>query len=218
MKHLITLFVFLTIIFSFPARSQYKSNDGFEKNFVIKTNPLAALGSPFWILFIPITGEYKLIFETKTFTHQSAYIGASYLGPSLVFNIENLDLYDSTGQAYDNGIRVRGYRFQGGYKFYLTKEEAPKGFYLGPHIAYASAWILDKDEPSEYIKMTKLNVNALMGYQVITDGGFAFDVYTGLGVKNRLWTYTDNFYSSEDLWPSTTTMSVTLGFSFGYAF
>ncbi len=61
---------------------------------------------------------------------------------------------------------------QAAYKFFLTKENAPEGFYVGPHISYATATIKNKDNPVDFIDATKINFNVLFGYQLITSGGF----------------------------------------------
>ena len=186
------------------------------QRFVVKTNPLAALGGPFWVAIIPITGEYKVLFEAKTMPKQSVTIGASYIGPSLLLNLDEL-----TNEGEDvSGINTAGFRGQLMYKFFISRDsEAPEGLYVGPHFSYATASITSKDNTSDKISMMKLNVNGIIGYQLITSGGFALDVYTGLGLRNRKWTYDG---SSEDIFDldidNKTSASVAFGFSFGYAF
>ena len=47
-----------------PIMAQGSSGEK-DFRFTIKTNPLSALGGPFWVVIVPITGEYKVLFETK---------------------------------------------------------------------------------------------------------------------------------------------------------
>jgi hypothetical protein len=61
----------------------------------------------------------------------------------------------------------------------------------------------------------------VFGYQVITKGGFALDIFTGLGLKNRKYDTSDfaTNQTFEDLdFDSKSGVSVPLGLSFGYAF
>lgn len=209
--------ILLMLIIVLLSVSSTVAQDGnSSQNFVIKTNPLAALGGPFWIVIVPLTGEYKVLFEIKTLPKQSVTLGASYLGPSLLLNLDEL-----TNEGEDvSGINTAGFRGQLMYKFFLSRDtDAPEGLYVGPHFSYASASITSKDNTSDKINMMKMNVNGLIGYQLITNGGFALDVFTGLGVKSRKWTYDG---SSEDIFDldieNKASASVAFGFSFGYAF
>ncbi|MEA1886659.1 MAG: hypothetical protein U9N72_05570 [Bacteroidota bacterium] len=187
-----------------------------EHRFVIKTNPLAALGGPFWVTIVPVTGEYKVLFEAKTLPKQSVTLGASYLGPSLLLNLDELT---SEGENV-SGIKTSGFRGQLMYKFFLSRDtEAPEGLYVGPHFSYASASIASKDNTDNKIDMMKMNVNGIIGYQLITSGGFALDVFTGLGLKSSKWTPEGNSEEVFDVpFESKASASVAFGFSFGYAF
>jgi len=188
-----------------------------QPKFVIKTNPLAALGGPFWFAIMPLTGEYKVLFEAKTLQKQSVTLGASYLGPSLLLNLDELS---SEGEGV-SGISTSGFRGQLIYKFFLSRDiEAPEGLYVGPHFSYASASITSKENTSNKIDMMKMNVNGLIGYQLITNGGFALDVFTGLGVKSRKFTFSGSAEEEFDElnMENKASASVAFGFSFGYAF
>jgi hypothetical protein len=209
--------VLLMIIIVLLASSGTMAQQGdTPQRFVIKTNPLAALGGPFWLAFVPITGEYKVLFEAKTLPKQSVTLGASYIGPSLLLN---LDEYTNEGEDV-SGINTAGFRGQLMYKFFLSRDiEAPEGFYVGPHFSYASASITSKDNTSDKVEMMKMNINGIIGYQLITNGGFALDIFTGFGVKSRKWSYSGE---SEDIFDfnieNKASASVAFGFSFGYAF
>jgi hypothetical protein len=183
--------------------------------FTLKTNPLSAMGGPLFVLWVvPITAEYKVYFEAKTFGSQSVQIGLGYLGSSPLFaSIADL--------SSDTSIVSTGYHVQLWYKFFLTGDKAPGGFYIGPHLSYASAKVKNNKEPDKYFQPSKLNINVAFGYQIITKGGFALDIYTGLGLKIKRFDVT-GFKTSGDTseWEFTnkTTIGVPLGFSFGYAF
>lgn len=189
-------------------------NDSYR--FVIKTNPLAALGGPFWVTIIPVTGEYKVLFEARTMPKQSITLGTSYLGPSLLLNLDELT---NEGEQV-SGVKTSGFRGQLIYKFFLSRDtEAPEGLYVGPHFSYASASIASKDNTANRVNMMKMNFNGLIGYQLISSGGFALDIFTGLGVKSSKWTPEGD---SEEVFDITfqdkASASVAFGFSFGYAF
>ncbi|MFO7756598.1 MAG: hypothetical protein R6V34_11500 [Bacteroidales bacterium] len=184
--------------------------------FAIKTNPLAALGGPFWVTVIPVTGEYKILFEAKTMPKQSITLGTSYLGPSLLLNLDELT---NEGEEV-SGVKTSGFRGQLIYKFFLSRDiEAPEGLYVGPHFSYASASIASKDNTANKINMTKMNINGIIGYQLISSGGFALDIFTGLGVKSSKWTPEGNSEEVFDVpFQDKASASVAFGFSFGYAF
>jgi hypothetical protein len=183
-----------------------------EYRFTIKTNPLAALGGPIYVLFVPVTGEYKVLFEARTTRNQSIEIGTSYLGPSVLLNLDQLTDQDSI-----RGVRTSGYRVQLMYKFFLTKESAPEGFYVGPHVSYAHARIQNKDNLDDDFEASKLNMNVLLGYQLITSGGFTLNVYTGLGLKLRDYDYAEDSVFKFD-YGNEATPNVAFGFTFGFAF
>jgi len=206
----------MIIIVLLGASSTMAQEGNTAQRFVIKTNPLAALGGPFWVTIIPVTGEYKLLFEAKTLPKQSVTLGASYLGPSLLLNLDEL-----TSEGEDvSGINTAGFRGQLFYKFFLSRDtEAPEGLYVGPHFSYASATITSKDNSDDKVDMMKMNINGIIGYQLISSGGFALDIFTGLGVKSRKWTFSGD---SEEIFDvsinNKASASVAFGFSFGYAF
>jgi len=183
--------------------------------FTIKTNPLSALGGPLFVLWVvPLTAEYKVYFEAKTSASQSVQIGLGYLGSSpLVASMGDL--------GGDTTISSNGIHAQLWYKFFLTGDRAPAGFYIGPHFSYATAKLKNNKNPDEFFKASKLNINVAFGYQIITKGGFALDVYTGLGLKNKKFdtsSLTMNQTFSDWKLNSKTTIGVPFGFSFGYAF
>lgn len=213
MKRLATILITLVLVSSLGL-SQTQAQEAKDFKFTIKTNPLSALGGPFWVVIVPVTGEYRVLFEARTLPKQSVEIGLGYVGPSALVNLSKLG--DSL-----TSIGVGGFRGQLMYKFYITSEKAPKGFYVAPYVSYAEAKIKNKKNTSDYIKATKLNVAAVLGYQVISQGGFALDVFTGLGFKDKKWEFSSESgttsFNMSDL-TGKAGVSVTFGFNFGYAF
>jgi hypothetical protein len=209
------LIIGLTLLFTgSPVLAQQTTAEK-DFKFTVKTNPLSAMGGPLFVAWVvPITAEYKVYFEAQTTKKQSVQIGLGYLGSSpLVASIGDL--------GGDTSIVSSGLRGQLWYKFFLTSDKAPAGFYIGPHFSYAAAKLKNSEVPDEYFKATKLNINVLFGYQIVSKGGFAIDFYTGLGLKHKTFNTSDlgTNQSFED-WKlnDKTTIGVPLGFSFGYAF
>jgi len=214
MKTIGKLIVFIVLI-SFLAPRTYAQEEK-DFRFTIKTNPLAALGGPMWFIIVPITGEYRVLFEAKTMPKQSVQVGASYLGPSLLINLDKLSASDSIEIS---GINTSGFRGQVMYKFFLSRDlSAPEGFYAGPHFSYATATMVNKDDEADKVKATKININGIIGYQLITSGGFALDIYTGLGFRIKKWDYPEAIDTDFDFGISKNTPMVAFGLNFGYAF
>ena len=182
--------------------------------FVVKTNPLAALGGPFWLIVVPITGEYKGIFEIAVAKKSSVQVGVGYIGPSVLINLDNLT--SETGEI--SGIKTSGLRIQGMFKQYISRDlNAPEGFYIGPHVSYAKATIKSKDDEANKVEPVKLNINGIIGYQLITAGGFTLDIYTGMGFVSRKWNISGTDFD-EEAFKDRSSISVPFGVSFGYAF
>jgi len=202
----------------FVASPVFAQQGGVEKEFkfTVKTNPLSALGGPFWLVVIPLTGEYKGLFEIAVSQKSSIQLGVGYIGPSLLLNLD--DLTNEEGEGEVSGVKTSGFRFQGWYKYFLSRDmNAPEGFYVGPHVSYASANIKNKTDETQKIAATKLNINGVIGYQLITSGGFTLDIFTGMGFVSRKWDITGEDWDSEEL-SDKASVNVPFGFSFGYAF
>ncbi|MFN8210966.1 MAG: DUF3575 domain-containing protein [Bacteroidales bacterium] len=187
-----------------------------DYKFTIKTNPLNALGGPFWFVVVPITGEYKLLLEAAVTEKISIQLGASYIGPSVLLNLDKL----TTDTSNIASIKTSGYKFSGMVKYFLSRDlPAPQGFYIGPHFSYASAKIANKQSPeTNYVGAKKLCINAVIGYQMITSGGFTLDVFTGVGYVKRDWNYNGTTSGDFDLGKNRSGINIPLGVSFGYAF
>jgi len=216
MKKLVNILIvgFAFLMIASPVSAQ-DSGSAKDVRFTIKTNPLSALGGPLFVLWVvPITAEYKVYFEARTLASQSVQIGLGYLGSSpLVVSMGDL--------GGDTTISSSGIHAQLWYKFFITGDNAPGGFYVGPHISYATAKLKNNKIPDEFFKASKLNINFAFGYQVITKGGFALDIYTGLGIKNKKFdtsSLSTNKTFSDWKLNNKTSIGVPFGFSFGYAF
>jgi len=216
-KTAVLLIVGLALILIAPrGYSQDASDKDFR--FTIKTSPLSVLGGPIYALWVvPLTNEYKLSFEAQTFGKQSVQIGLGYLGTSPLISA----LMDMREADNDTTLKSGGFHGQLWYKFFLTSDDAPSGFYIGPHISYAWAKMKNSEVETEYITAGKLNAHIALGYQVITKGGFALDIFTGIGIKNK--TFDSSSSENDDLFDvlnlnNKFTVSVPLGLTFGYAF
>ncbi len=214
-KATVLLIIGLALILIAPRGYSQEAAAGKDYKFTIKTNPLCALGGPLYVAWvIPITSEYKLNFEARTFKKQSVQIGGAFLGSSpLITSIGDLNT--------DTSVVSRGFRVQFVYKFFLTEETAPNGFYVGPHFSYASAKVMNSKIRENYIQASKLQAHVALGYQLITKGGFALDIFTGIGIKNKRFDISNqgtNTFWEDFKFADKFTVSIPLGFSFGYAF
>ena len=210
MKTIVKFFVFVLLISLVTLNSYGQEEKDFR--FTVKINPTAALGGPIWLLIVPVTGEYRVLFEAATLEKQSVQVGVSYLGPSLLLNLDKISATDS---AEISGINTSGFRGQLAYKFFLSRDlSAPEGFYVGPHFSYATASIVNKDNKDDKVKATKININGIVGYQLITSGGFTLDVYSGLGFRIRKWDYSSTINSDFDFGSSKNSPMVTFGLNF----
>jgi len=186
-----------------------------DYKFTVKTNPLSALGGPFWVVVIPVTGEYKVFLETALTKKSSLQIGGSYIGPSILVNLDELT---SEEGSEISGVKTSGFRGQVWYKFFISRDlQAPEGFYIGPHFSYATASIKNKDNENDKITGTKMHINGVIGYQMITSGGFTLDIFTGMGFVSRKYSVSGENFDAEDF-KSKNSVAIPFGVSFGYAF
>jgi len=203
------------LVIAAPVSAQAATGEK-DFKFTVKTNPLSALGGPFWMIIVPLTGEYKVLFETVVSEKSSIQVGAGYLGTSVLLNLD--DLSGEEGEI--SGIKTSGFRVQGMYKFFISRDlSAPEGFYLGPHLSYAMAELKNKDNADENMKGKKLNINGVFGYQLITSGGFTLDIFTGMGFVSRKWEISGtNWDEEQEAFNDKASINVPFGFTFGYAF
>lgn len=185
-----------------------------ESSIVIKTNPLASMGGGIWALgFIPITAELPRITAEISSGNFGFQLSGAYLGKSIL--LQGDMLADSTDSDYK--LRVNGVRIQAMPKYYLSGT-APEGLYIAPHISFARATLkIDGDGTDDELKAIQTLGSLVIGYQVITDGNFALDIYTGFGVKSFIWSYEDPENSVSDF-TNGAYFRVPVGLNFGYKF
>jgi hypothetical protein len=209
------LVIGLALLFAGSSVSAQEAGAGKDYKFTLKVNPLNAMGGPFWVLVVPITGEYKVVGEAAIAKRMSLQVSGSYIGPSVLINLDKI----SAEGSEVSGIKTSGFKVGGMLKYFLSRDlPAPKGFYLGPHISFAKATITNKDVTTDKVGGQKINVNACIGYQMITSGGFTLDIFTGLGFVSRKWSYEGTSSEDFDLGADKNGVSIPLGVSFGYAF
>jgi hypothetical protein len=196
-------------------------------NNVIKSNPVAVLMGQ-----IPFTGEYRAMYEYTKSPSQSSMIGVSYLGKGILIRMIEMDTNFTNRNIK---LVVRGVRLQAAHRFYLTGigkffskdyEYAPLGFYISPHISYASAIISSKflSTYDIFIRATYFNVSLLSGLQMELFDGFVIDAFTGLGYKkNTLYEHYSPGQSrpskdADDIPFFNSNIKFSLGFNVGYAF
>ena len=190
---------------------------------VYKTNPFSIMWGP-----IPYTAEYKLVRETAFSAHSSFVVGISFLGKSpLLSQAEKSNAGSSLNNSQGNTkLKVRGWRFQMAYRYYLGKRKAPRGFWCGPQLSWSNAIISTKSwsAANNYLEVTHFNLNALAGYQVIIRDKVSFDFFFGLGYKKNTWWehYAGRTYVIHDFDDITPLygkpVKITLGINFGLAF
>ena len=179
-----TCLLVLTLLMIMSGNRTFAQGSTSDKDFrfTVKTNPLSVLGGPLYAMWIvPLTNEYKVYFEAQTMSKQSIQLGLGYLGSSPLIQT----IQDMSEASNDTTVKSGGFHGQLWYKFFLTGDDAPAGFYIGPHFSYAWAKMKNSMDNSQYVTASKMNIHIALGYQVISKGGFALDIYTGFGVKNK---------------------------------
>lgn len=184
-------------------------------SFVLKTNPLASMGGGVWVLgFVPLTAELPRVTAEIAEGKFGFQLSGAYLGKSLLLQGDLLT--DSTNS--DAKLRVNGFRVQVMPKYYISGE-APEGFYIAPHFSLARATIqIDGDGTDEKLQAIQALGSFVLGYQVITEGNFALDIYSGFGLKSFVWSYEDPDNSINDEFNSGIFFRVPVGLNFGYKF
>ncbi len=184
-------FLFITLILSIKCLPQNNEEDQSNNlNFdiknpisnIIKTNPLVILWGA-----IPYSAEYRLNYETSIAIRQTIEIGGAYLGKSLILKMIEDTMYQNNSSKPPY-LKVKGYRVQGQYRYFikLFEKYRPEGIYIALHSSYSYAKIF-RYINNEYIKITHLNTNMLLGYQYFIDDNITLDVFSGIGYKNNKW-------------------------------
>ena len=169
-----TFLMLALAMISFGSQAQDKKSTN-EFNHVLKTNVLGYLA-----------GQYQISYEKPLNEHFSVQLSAGFL----------------TGNN-SGSLGVRSYK---GHRIglilipearYYFKGNAPKGFYLGAFARYRSASNILDDQSftaggtgidqdlSRVRRATSIGGGVLIGYQLITKGGFTFDIFAGPQYKSR---------------------------------
>ncbi len=218
----IFLFIFYASI-SFAQDDDKQSNIDLlksRKQNVIKTG----LFCPFWGS-IPLTSEYRLVYETPTSAHTSVQVGASYLAKNFWLWPIIMDTLKKTN-AQVSQYTIKGFRIQLAFKYYPFKDQvSPDGFYFAPFLSYSTASMGTQDSylHQTYFRMIYINENLVMGYQFFLMNQAAVDIYFGLGVKQN--SYLEYQYGKltkrddpADFEVIKTSLKIVLGMNIGFGF
>lgn len=199
---------------STPKKTNYSE---FKTSNILKTNPLAIISSPMFY-----ASEYRIIWEHKIDKKQTFFIGGSYLGKGMFLRLQE-DAWNASNPNNNVFYVAKGYRAQGGYKFYYNKK-APKGFYVGPFISYLSTIITEKNAPlnSDYLQITYFNINLVFGHQFVIGDIFTIDFCSGWGYKSNLYFQKNPNGASQDIFGDINNplqnVKFVFNFNFGYKF
>ncbi len=136
-------------------------------------------GGPDNILKTSLT---NLIFRSPTITYERRLSDELSVGGSAIFTSYNLSAIS---------LKFSGPKIFADLKYY-TGGEAPSRFYLGVFLFFSSYTLVEEGvlyydpETLETFDELKANymsygVGAMSGFQIVTDIGLVFDVYTGIG-------------------------------------
>lgn len=211
----ILLLQFNSVFGQFYGDSIYLERFSTKRN-ILKTNPFVfPLGS------IPLTSEFRIAYETVLSQRSSIQISGSYLGKGL------LTTFAEAATVPPIVLKVRGFRFQAEYKYYLLNHKdqanAPKGLYVSLQYSYSRARITDKKNilQDEYILITYTNYCFKTGFQIINKN-LAFDPFIGIGYRDNVWLEHFNnvtsYASKNDYEPFPGPLKILLGFNAGWAF
>ena len=177
---------------------------------------------------IPLTAEYRLVYEAPTGPYESLQISISYLarGP-LALAILNSDTSNGGTSAaqkkLNSELRFTGFRAQIMYRFFVLKiRSSPQGFYVGPHASYSYLKIYRPSNKDLFLQWVFMNASIQAGFQGVISHCFAIDFFTGLGYK---YNYSEEHHPNGgtitapiSIIPKLDHVKFTLGMNFGYAF
>ena len=183
---------------------------------------------------MPFTVESRLSYERVLGRRSSVAASASNIGTNYVFSfIGSIALSAAISSAFtlsghpnivwtQTSIRSRGARYQLQYKYYFgAKSLAPEGWYLSPHFSYTTVdyTFRVKDLDAQVTaKATNRNYNLLVGYQNVLGRHFTFDMFTGLGYRDKSTRFFDDQGAYLNTFPQGTTLKISSGLNLGWAF
>lgn len=160
------------------------------KRYYLKVNPFPILAGP-----IPTTSEYRLGLEVVANENISYQLSGSLLTKSVLIGAF---ANDSLKQLLDQ-LEYPGFRFQLQARRYLLKFDdqtlkekmSPNGIYVAAHLSFARAVLKSVNQNYPQQEWTNLTLNALVGTQMLSSGGFGLDAFFGLGYKDNTVLFTD---------------------------
>ncbi|MCF8332163.1 MAG: hypothetical protein K9H84_06900 [Bacteroidales bacterium] len=193
----------LTLIFlsvsAFQLSAQYKTYDlnkvkpaiepGYYRYSMLKFNPLPVLHG-----HIPMSSEYRLIYETSFGPSHSINFGAAYMGKNTIIPDAILTDYITD----PDNTEAKGFRLIANYRYIYSKNDcAPSGMYLGPEISFAKMDFEQMQPGDQNNKALVEHFYAILkwGYQGRISGNFYFDLYAGAGYKNN--SYSNNLSGTQ---------------------
>jgi hypothetical protein len=196
---------------------------------VIKIAPLG------WIHgSLPFTVESRIGYERRIGPRSSLMGSYSYLGTNYPFSFIGsfaLSAAISTAITYsghpaigwtDAKIRAEGHRWQLQYRKYLSKRRlSPEGWYLAPQFSYAKVRydvILEDFDVDVGIDVTNRNYNLLFGHQRVFGRHFVFDIFTGMGYRDKTTALIGDDGARLDYLSKGSKFKLSSGLNIGWAF
>ncbi|MBC7448752.1 MAG: hypothetical protein H7330_11915 [Hymenobacteraceae bacterium] len=196
---------------------------------VIKIAPLGWIHGQ-----LPFTTESRIGYERRLGERSSLGVSYSYLGTNYPFSfIGSFALsaaissaITASGHPYigwtNAKIRARGARWQLQYRKYLNKNRlAPEGWYLSPQISYAHVTyqvVLPDWDTQVDIEVKNRNYNLLFGHQRVLGQHLVFDVFTGVGYREKSTFIVSAAGQKLQEMPHGTRFKLSSGLNLGWAF
>ena len=148
---------------------------------------------------LPFTTEWRIGYERRIAPRATLGVSYSYLGTNYPFSfIGAFALSTAISAAItsaghpgivwtDARVRAHGARYQAQYRQYLSrKRRAPEGWYLSPHFSYAEVtYDVRVEDLTAQIDLTNRTYDLLFGHQRVLGQHFVFDIFTGLGYRDK---------------------------------
>ncbi|HKL33150.1 MAG TPA: DUF3575 domain-containing protein [Tangfeifania sp.] len=133
-------------------------------------------------------GNYNLSYEKVINENNSVQLKFGYMNPVSSPFISEKTI---TPEAYDLKETSGGLNASLEYRFYLSRQEIPQGFYIAPYLRYFTQSMVYSDEINDRAfnvdsKLGTFGLGAQLGYQLIVNEIFTFDFYFfGAGVDRH---------------------------------
>lgn len=182
----------------------------------------------------PFTTESRIGYERRLGDRSSLGVSYSYMGTNYPFSFIGAFAFSAaisaavtaSGHPYlgwsNTKIRAKGVRYQAQYRKYLSQKRlAPEGWYLSPQFSYTrvdyKVSLEDWSVPFD-IELTSRNYNLLFGHQRVFGKHFVFDIFTGLGYRDKHTFIVDENGGKVKEMPHGTRLKLSSGLNIGWAF